>query len=132
MGFDLGRPDAGGKTPLGTVIIEGGTSIDVLVQKLAQATVGATAGRHRIVIACERGQQQWLAERLPDRFRGTAIAAIAAGPEDPPIDTPRVAVLPAEAEFSPPGWMDLPPEGMTIRPWMETIVPLEYGAMRYT
>jgi hypothetical protein len=115
--------------PLGTVIIEAGPSIDVLAQKLALATIGAVAGRHRIVIACDRGQEQWLAERLPDRFRGTAVAAVEAWPEDLPIDTPRVAVLPADAEFSPPRWMDVPPEGMIIRPWVRPIVPLEHGAM---
>ena len=117
--------------PLGTVIVEAGPSMDLLARKLALATIGLAAGRHRIAIACDRGQEQWLAERLPDRFRGTAIAAIEAWPEDLPIDTPRVAFLPADAEFSPPGWLDVPPEGMIIRPWVRPIVPLEHGAMGY-
>jgi hypothetical protein len=120
--------ESGAGTPLGTVIIEAGPSIDLLAGKLALATIGATAGRHRIVIACDRGREQWLAERLPERFRGTAIAAIEACP---PIDTPRVAFLPADAEFSPPGWRDVPPEGMIIRPWVRPIIPLEHGAMGY-
>lgn len=117
--------------PLGTVIIEAGHSIDLLARKLALATIGATAGRHRIVVACDRGQEQWLADRLPARFCGTAIAAIEAWPDEPPIDTPRVAFLPADAEFSPPGWNDLPPDGMIIRPWLRPIIPLEHGAMGY-
>src|SRR5262252_9587584 len=101
MMFDGMGQRPGPAMPLGTVIIEAGASIDVLAQKLAQATIGVAAGRHRIVIGCDRGQEPWLAERLPEKFRRAAVAAIADWPEDPPIDTPRVAVLPADAEFTP-------------------------------
>jgi hypothetical protein len=132
MALDRIGPMAGSAERLGTVIVEAGESIEGLTQNLAPAMFGPSAGRHRVVIACRRGREQWLADRLPECFRGVAIAAIETWPTDLPVDTPRVAFLPAEADFSLPRWNSVPLDGMVVRPWLPTITPLQAGAMTYT
>ena len=103
--------------PLGTLIVEAGDAIDGLVEKLD----AAMAGRQRVVIACARGAAGALAGRLPARFGGLPMLAMPGGREGIPVETSRVAFLPAAALFSPPAWEAVPADGMLLRPW-----PLEF------
>ena len=103
--------------PLGTVILESGRSIEALIAKLDLALIGRNAGRHRVVIACPRGEQAALAGSLPDRFRPLPMTAPEAWPEALPVDTERVAFLPDESAFSPPLWDSVPADGVLLRPW---------------
>jgi hypothetical protein len=103
--------------PLGTVILEAGQSIQSLIAKLDLALIGREAGRHRILIACPSGEQAALARSLPDRFRPLPMTVPEAWPTALPIDTQRVAFLPAESAFSPPLWDSVPPDGIVLRPW---------------
>ncbi len=103
--------------PLGTVILEAGRSIEALTRKLDLALIGRDAGRHHVLIACPRGEQAALAGTLPDRFRPLPMTAPEAWPEALPVDTERVAFLPAESAFSPPLWDSVPTDGILLRPW---------------
>src|SRR5262249_57150960 len=44
------------------------------------------------------------------------VTAVDAGPGDLPIETPRVAFLPAEAAYTTPEWESVPQSGMVLRP----------------
>src|SRR5439155_11639166 len=66
--------------------------------------------------------------RLPDRFRALPVTAIDDWRGHLPIDTARMAFLPAEAVFSPPPWESLPQSGMVLAPLVvpcpsEIVVP---------
>src|SRR5439155_10139517 len=113
----IGQVETSAARPLGTVILEAGQSIQSLIAKLDLALIGREAGRHRILIACPSGEQAALARSLPDRFRPLPMAAPEAWPAALPIDTQRVAFLPAESAFSPPLWDSVPADGMLLRPW---------------
>jgi hypothetical protein len=117
---------------LGTVIIEAGESIDRLVENLVPAMHGPTARWQRVIVACRRGQEPWLAAQLPEQVRGATISPIETWPEDLPVATPRVAFLPTDADFSPVRWLSVPMDGFVVRPWVPPIVPFEIGASAYT
>ena len=117
MASGIGGVETSAARPLGTVILEAGRSIEALTRKLDMALIGRDAGRHRVLIACPHGEQAALAGSLPDRFRPLPMTAPQAWPEALPVDTERVAFLPAESAFTPPLWDSVPADGILLRPW---------------
>src|SRR5690349_14308380 len=101
---------------VGMLIVEAGEAIDGLVEKLDAAMAG-DAGRQRVVVACARGEAAALAGRLPARFGGLPMLAMPGGPAAIPLETDRVAFLPAAALFSLPPWDAVPADGLLLRPW---------------
>jgi hypothetical protein len=100
----------------GTVIVEAGDAVARLAAKLDRAMAGPAAVGHRVMIACRRGEEGTIRDRLPDRFRALPVTAVDGWRDHLPIETAQVAFLPAEAAFSPPPWDAIPQSGMVLRP----------------
>jgi hypothetical protein len=109
------------------MVVEAGQAIDRLAAKLDAALRGCWAGRHRLVVVAPAELLPTLDARLPERLRGLSLVAAESWLATLPLDLPRLAFLPEEAEFTPPLWRTVPADRPALRPWLATAVPRETG-----